>query len=169
MFFTRIVIKRAKAEIQKNKDEVESKIKHLVDLDKDKDEKWETVVDKGLVRERKLADAKAAVAKLLEISQAMLEQEDVDDESGEEPEPGTLKYHLVLIAEFLSNVIANEGIQLPGKTPGSRPADGGLRTIYQEEFNDWPQELKDAFIKAETLIAKANQIAKVERLSLIHI
>ena len=130
----------------------------MTDLEKDSNDKWDIVEDKGEARGRRVTAAQVAIASLLAVAEAMLGKE---EETEGEPEVGSTRYHLELIVEFLTPVVREKRIQLPGVTPGCRPEEV-LRTIYQEEFEQLPRDIREKFTEAETLTYKANQAAQEE-------
>ena len=137
-------------------------MEELINLDKERNDAWDIVIDTESVRKQKVIEAQAALTELLKVAETALVDEGVDEET----DIGSTRDTLELIVEHLAPAVKNNQIKLPSIMQGPRP-ENGQRTIYKEEFDQLPLNIKESFLDADVLIDKTNKAAEEEEKALM--
>merc|ERR1712237_106631 len=131
---------------------------YLADLDVQAIEKYRTQQAMVTKKNEKVKAAKSGFLNLLKF---------VEEQLGEDAEQiyiaGSAEYTMDQIKDFLNKALDEEEIELPKIMNGEREDGNDDDSIYKHEYDQLPQEVKEYFIEATTLIDRANQAAAAEQ------
>ena len=157
VMFTRLVIRRVKSELAWSKEDANTKLEYLANLDKEALKKWYTQQAKGAERSNRVTGAQDGILELLNIVDEKLAE--VEEEN---PAVGSTEYTLTLIKDFLTKIVEEKRVQLPNIVEGERTEDDSEKIIYRNEYDQLPQDVREYFGEAINLINRANQAATAE-------
>merc|ERR1712237_48257 len=131
---------------------------YLADLDVQAIEKYRTQQARYTEKNEKVKAAKSGFLNLLNF---------VEEQLGDDEEQiyiaGSVEYTMDQIKDFLNKASDEEQIELPRIINGYREDGNDDDSIYKNEFDQLPPEVKEYFMEATTLIDRANQAAKAEQ------
>merc|ERR1711962_1119128 len=156
--FTKVVIRRALCELAKTKAEAITRREYLADLDVQAGEKYRTQQARVTEENEKVKAAKSGFLNLLNFVEGQL-----GDDEEQIYMAGSVEYTMDQIKDFLNKASDEEQIELPRIINGDREDGNDDDSIYKNEFDQLPQEVKEYFMDATTLIDRANQAAKEEQ------
>merc|ERR1711962_1783890 len=156
--FTKVVIRRALSELAQTKADAITRREYLANLDVQAIEKYRTQQARVAEKNERVKAAKSGFLNLLKF---------VEEQLGEDEEQiyiaGSEEYTMDQIKDFLNKALDEEQIELPRIMNGEREDGNDDDSIYKNEFDQLPPEVKEYFMEATPLIDRANQAAKAEQ------
>ncbi len=128
--FTRIVIRRVRSELAQSKEDANTKLEYLTNLDKQALKKWYTQQARGAERSKRVTGAQDGILDLLNIVIGKLNE--VEEEN---PAVGSPEHTLALIRDFLTKVVDDQRVELPKIVEGERVEDDNEKLIYRNEYD----------------------------------
>ena len=113
--------------------------------------------EKSIEKNKKVAAAESRINDLLGIV-----NEHLKETRDEFPVVGSLRHTLGLLEEFLNKSVEENVVQLPKITEGVRTDDDNDKSIYKNEYDQLPQDIREYFAESVTLIDMANEAAAAE-------
>ena len=130
--FTRIVIRRVRSELAQSKEDANTKLEYLTNLDNQALEKWYTQQAKGTERSKRVKGAQDGIIDLLNFVSEKLSE-------AEEEYPiylvGSPEHTMALIRDFLTKVVDEQCVELPKIVEGEREDDNNEKLIDRNEYD----------------------------------
>ena len=154
-----ILIIRIKFELTECKKAVEHRLEVMAAEDRERNESWDRLAEKGAATKEKVEKAQQAIPGLLELISIHLGRESGSDDQ----DPGSRKNILAYMIDYLSPVVNARTLSLLQIMETSR-SPSSTRAIYREDFDNLPREVVDKFNQMDKMITKANQATREEEL-----
>ena len=128
--FTRIVIRRVRSELAQSKEDANTKLEYLTNLDEQALDKWYTQQERSTERNKRVTGAQDGV---LDLLNSVIEK--LNEVEEENAEVGSPEHTLALIRDFLTKVVEEQRVQLPKIVEGQREEEDSEKLIYRNEYD----------------------------------